>query len=320
LLKAKRKLFAVVVTFNRLDRLKNTVLSTLAENPMGLLVVNNASTDGTAQWLSQLVDDRLHVLSLPSNVGGAGGFHQGFKWVTENTDADWLVCYDDDAYPQPGAFRAFEQLDLPECTGGVAAAVYLPSGHIAEMNRPSVNPFVSARRFWSAAVAGRMGFHIPDEAYQGAALRKVEQSSFVGLFLDVEKIRNVWGYPEAELFIYADDVIYTHQISRGGHDILFAPTVRFAHDCVTLVDQRAVYTPLWKAYYTYRNGLKLYRIMSGGWFVLIAPAKVLVWLINARHYSDRSLYLRLTITAVWDGLRCNYKRPHAEVMALSKRT
>jgi GT2 family glycosyltransferase len=318
-LSSDRRIFAVVVTFNRLDRLKTTVLRTLQENPLGLLVVNNASTDGTAQWLSELDDPRLHVLNLPANMGGAGGFHHGFKWVAENTEADWLVCYDDDAYPQEGAFRAFGQLALSERTGGVAAAVYLPDGPIAEMNRPSLNPFASARRFWAATVGGRMGFHIPDEAYHADTLRKVDQSSFVGLFLDVDKVRRIWGYPQAELFIYADDVIYTHKITRSGFDIQFAPSVRFSHDCVTLVGQRPIYTPLWKAYYTYRNGLKLYREMAGAWFVLVAPPKILAWLLSARHYEDRALYLRLALTAIWDGLTGNYVRSHDTVMDLSRR-
>ena len=126
------RLYAVIVTFNRLERLKKTIEITLAENPEGVLVVNNASTDGTAEWLCSFEDNRLKVLDLPENKGGAGGFHAGFKWIVENTSAEWLVCYDDDAYPQTGALSAFERLPITENVGGIAAAVYLPDGKIAE--------------------------------------------------------------------------------------------------------------------------------------------------------------------------------------------
>ncbi len=59
--------------------------------------------------------------------------------------------------------------------------------------------------------------------------------------------------------------------------------------------------------------------MAGAWFVLVASPKILAWLFSARHYEDRGLYLRLTLTAIWDGLTGNYARSHDTVMDLSRR-
>lgn len=312
------RLYAVIVTFNRLERLKKTLEMTLAENPEGVLIVNNASTDGTTEWLSNVDDQRLKVLNLPENKGGAGGFNAGFKWIVENTTADWLVCYDDDAYPKTGAFKAFENLQISKNTGGIAAAVYLPDGRIAEMNRPSINPFTNIKTILNAAIGGRMGFHISDHLYRSKENNKVDQSSFVGLFLRVSLVRDEWGYPDEKLFIYADDMIYTNQITRSGYDILFSPNVEFVHDCVTLVQQKAVYNPLWKAFYTYRNGLKLYRLMAGHLFWLIVLPKIFMWTLNARYYKNKKTYLKVSFTAVLDGLSERFDRSHVEVMKISK--
>ena len=77
---------AVVVTFNRLEKLK-TVLASLESQtrlPNQLIIVNNASTDGTDKYLEEYTRDfanghlenrvNLTVVNLPENVGGAGGF------------------------------------------------------------------------------------------------------------------------------------------------------------------------------------------------------------------------------------------------------
>ena len=311
------RLYAVIVTFNRLERLKKTIEITLAENPEGVLVVNNASTDGTAEWLCSFEDNRLKVLDLPENKGGAGGFHAGFKWIVENTSAEWLVCYDDDAYPQTGALSAFERLPITENVGGIAAAVYLPDGKIDEMNRPSINPFKNIKTIIIAAIGGRMGFHISDDCYRSKNNTVIEQSSFVGLFLRVSLVRDVWGYPDEKLFIYADDMIYTNQVSLSGYDIVFAPEVVFFHDCITLVGQKDVYDPLWKVFYTYRNRLKLFRIMAGTMFWAVVLPKIFVWILNARYYENKKAYFKVSFIAILDGLSGRFDRSHVDVKKIS---
>ncbi len=69
------KTVAIVVTHNRLTQLQRTVQSVLdpAEGPLhALIIVDNASSDGTAEWLASQRDSRLHVEVLRENRGGAG--------------------------------------------------------------------------------------------------------------------------------------------------------------------------------------------------------------------------------------------------------
>lgn len=308
---------AVIVTFNRIEKLQFTVKQTLAENINHIVIVNNASTDNTSIWLSSLKDDRIKVINSQENVGGAGGFYLGFQAVLEQTDADWLVCYDDDAYPKAGAIQAFRQLPITDDVIGVAAAVYLPNGDIAEMNRPSVNPFHSLTQFVKTAVKGRMGFHISDQCYQQQQNTEIDYSSFVGFFVRTNAIKQYLGLPRKELFIYADDIIYTFGIRQNHLRHIFAPSVQFVHDCVTLVNQKPIYSPLWKAFYTYRNGLELYRIISGKLFFLIALFKIAKWLTNARFYQDYPSYLKITLLAVKDGMLRDFSRSHTNILKIS---
>ena len=66
---------AVVVTFNRKELLKKNIEALRRQKELTtILVVNNGSTDGTAEWLDSQSD--LLVIHQ-SNVGGSGGFYTG---------------------------------------------------------------------------------------------------------------------------------------------------------------------------------------------------------------------------------------------------
>ena len=69
-----RPLVSVVIpTFNRKELLEKSIESVLAQtlNDFELFIVDDASTDGTAEWLMKNVnlDKRIHVIRLPVNRG-----------------------------------------------------------------------------------------------------------------------------------------------------------------------------------------------------------------------------------------------------------
>ena len=303
-------LTAVIVTHNRCQKLQHTLAATLAQPFSAIIVVDNASTDGTRAWLAGQHDPRLHLILSEQNSGGAGGFAQGMI-AALNYDPDWLVCYDDDAYPAPDALQQFTALDLGN-TDSAAAAVYYPDGRLCEMNRPSYNPFWHPRKLLRTALGvftgrARGAFHVTDSAYQGAEALPIDSSSFVGFFVRADWVRHL-PLPEPGLFIYGDDVLYTLNLTKHGARHRFLPTVRFIHDCSTFQTARRGYHPLWKAYFTYRNGLLIYRMAAGVWFYPVALLKALLWLAAVRHYRNKRRYLRLWWQAVRDGIRQDLSR------------
>ncbi|MFW8595928.1 glycosyltransferase family 2 protein [Cribrihabitans neustonicus] len=322
------RLVAVVVTHNRLDKLKVT-LARLLESPerelAAVVVADNASTDGTAAWLAAQGDPRLDICTSGENRGGAGGFEMGMRRAMERHAPDWLVVMDDDGRPAPGALAAFHDLPAGKWDA-VAAAVYFPDGRICEMNRPSRNPFWHAREFLRTLFGGgRAGFHVRPADYEGAGMQ-IDVTSFVGFFISAAAVRRI-GYPDPELFLYGDDGIYTLGLTAAGGRIGFEPGVRFEHDLSTFQAkgggteaQRGRFVPLWKAYYYHRNLLLLYR-MAAGWLFWPALCVVLPkWLMKARqHGGDRRAFLRLMAQAVRDGLLRRTAVPHARVLELAGR-
>lgn len=314
-----QRLVAVVVTHDRLDKLRVTLGRLLASPPRDLaavLVVDNASSDGTGDWLAAQQDPRLAVLHSATNLGGAGGFEWGMRRAVARFDPDWIVVMDDDARPDPGALAAFHARDRSE-NDAWAAAVRHPDGRICDINRPWLNPFRNRDVFWRTMGQGREGFHLTAPDYAGETVRPIDGASFVGLFLSRGAIRRA-GYPDGRLFVYGDDVLYTLHLRSLGGRIAFDPGLRFEHDFSTMNAEDRRFRPLWKSYYHYRNLLIVYR-KAAGW--LFFPALVAVlpkWLLKTRnHGGERGAFLRLLRRAVRDGLARRVDVDHAEILALA---
>ena len=224
------RLVAVVVTFNRLEKLKPT-LARLLETPDrqldAVVVVDNASTDGTADWLAAQDAPRLVVHRCDTNGGGAGGFETGMRLARARFDPDWMVVMDDDARPAPGALAAFHAEDRSGAEAWGAAVFHPgPERRVCDMNRPAINPFWHRDVMWRTLTGqGRDGFHMgPADFAPDAPKRDVDVLSFVGFFVSRAAITRV-GYPDGRLFIYGDDTLYTLGLARAGGRLVFDPAL-----------------------------------------------------------------------------------------------
>lgn len=198
------KIGALVVTYNRCQLLAEVVEALRAQtfangssdDEMQIIVVNNGSTDQTAQWLAEQSD----IISIEQqNVGGAGGFNTGLRYVAENDyDACWLM--DDDVICKPDA--------LAELVGAwkiVPDAGFLCSKVVGIDGRPMNVPMVDQRQTIE---------HYQDwMQYIDRMMIKVEASTFVSVLVPTAIIRQV-GLPYREYFIWGDDSEYTTRITR----------------------------------------------------------------------------------------------------------
>lgn len=312
-----------MVTHNRRQQLERTLERLLQSSSKALaavLVVDNASSDGTGEWLSGQRDPRLIVLSRATNQGGAGGFEAGFRHAMAALAPDWVVVMDDDARPEPGALDAFHQADVSGWDG-VAAAVYHPDGRICQMNTPTLNPFRHMGVFLRTALGGGRGaFHLNARDYAAdAPVRAVDGASFVGLFLSRAAIERA-GYPDGRLFVYGDDAIYTLGLTGAGGRIGFFPEIRFEHDSETLSQNDGRFRPLWKVYYYHRNLLILYRLAAGWLFWPVLFVVLPRWLLRVRsHAGERRVFLRLLLRAIRDGLTGRTAPDHETVLDWARR-
>lgn len=93
---------AVVVTYNRLGELKKNLDMLLRQSYKmdAIFVIDNASTDDTAKYVTDLAKENptVQLVGLDKNVGGAGGFSYGFEYACK-MGYKWVWLMDDDGRP-----------------------------------------------------------------------------------------------------------------------------------------------------------------------------------------------------------------------------
>ena len=304
----------IIVTFNRLNKLKLTIEKSLQENFDNIVIVNNCSNGDTLEYLDGLDDTKFIIKHLSNNIGGAGGFNIGFEVALKETNSDWIVCFDDDAYPQAGAINKFRKLELDEHVSAVAGGVFLPDNSISIMNRVRNNPFKNMSTLFKVLIK-KESIYISNEFNQVLTNQYIDASTFVGFFIRADIVKKI-GLPRKELFIYADDLIYTLNLTSLGYKLLFVPSVQFIHDCNTLVNNSDVYFPIWKVYYTYRNRFEMYRVSSKWIFLPVTFLQLVPWFMKSKYYENKRLFIKLLALAIKDGLVRDFTKTHAEILAI----
>lgn len=279
---------AVIVTYNRLAELQVTLAATLGQPFRRVVVLDNASTDGTAEWLDSLEDKRLVVLHSLRNSGGAGGFKTALQWLrrkTLSTD-EWLLLFDDDAQPAPDFLEVLAAHSLENTHDILVSAVYDESGDPVEMNRALRHvprSLVDQFRF----VTHRQFYVVDDYTLETS----VEAASFVGLAIRAQVALCNLDLLREDFFIYFDDVFFTWGLTQRGYSGQFVPNLRFEHR-VNVRKGHSI-NPPWKAYFYARNMLPLYRAYSPAWFwIPVAMRLCNLLLISARQRSARLAILR----------------------------
>lgn len=288
------RLVALIVTFNRLDKLKKTWAASSALNFTDIIIVNNASTDNTAQWLAGIHDPRLAVISLNTNIGGAGGFKSGIEYIQQKVAADWVVMYDDDAYPPGDLFEKFEAI-RNEAYQAYCCRVEDLRGKVCKMNVPYAQ-FPSTLPDTLKYARSPQAF-LPNESVSGT----VATFSFVGLIIDKQILVDNVSSIYQELFIYYDDLYLSKALTDKGVKIRYSPEIIFKHD---IPEGGRSITPEWKVYYLVRN-LFLARHLSKTLQVYSTPAiiiRVIKYLALTIRQERKLTYLGFVYRGITDGL------------------
>ena len=239
------KITALIVTWNRLPQLKNTLKATRALPFEHIVVVNNASTDGTDTWLSQLNDERLHIINADENNGGAEGFYLGSEYISKKIETEWVVFYDDDAWPATDFFESFEQIDTGNLTV-LCAKVIDCKNNVCKMNLP----WRRRTATWQDNIAYSRGdttFVAPTDS-----TAEVISCSFVGAIVNAKVLQSTYSLIHRELFIYFDDVYYGYHLHLLGYQLAYIPSLVMYHD---IGNRPSGQIASWKIYYLVRNML-----------------------------------------------------------------
>lgn len=112
---------AVVCTYRRPTMLQECLTAlTRQTHPIDeIVVVDNAAAEATVDVLHH-IGRPVTLLSMPENLGPAGGFAEGMRYGHE-AGHDWIWLFNDDAFPLPIALQRC--LDATRCLGGQPGVV-----------------------------------------------------------------------------------------------------------------------------------------------------------------------------------------------------
>ena len=293
------RITAVVVTYNRCDMLKICLEKLLAQTvPCDILVVDNAGTDGTAEYVAGLGCGRLTYMRMAENTGGAGGFNAGMhRAYGDGYDLLWLL--DDDTFPEPDALEKLLEAGKALKYGWLSSKALWTDGGICRMNVQRRTPYKDIKIFEGDRISACM-------------------ASFVSLLLPAETIRK-YGFPVKEFFIWSDDWEYTRRVSRHEPCYLIpGSAVTHAMKRNTVADIAEDSRDRLERYrYLYRNDVYLYRGEGlVGWLWVIAKDCWHSFKVLTRRKSDRRRALKI----IWSGFREGVRfLPPAETGELKQR-
>lgn len=303
----RTRVTAVVVTWNRRELLAQSLAAILAQDPapVQVIVVDNASTDGTSDLVTQRFPD-VRLLTCSENTGGAGGFALGIAAALEGPcDAIWLM--DDDTIPQPGALAALTAardtyVAEPGAPQGppvlVASRVEWIDGRPHPMNTPRVKPGAGSAERGAALAVG---------------CQPVRTASFVSILIDAARVRAV-GLPVADFFLWNDDFEYSARLLRD-HRGLSCPASVVRHH--TKVFGGTDVDPGPRFYYEVRNKAWTFTrspALSTGERLMYAGATGRRWVRTVARSKDRRTLLRGLARGLRHGLASG-PRSTASVLA-----
>lgn len=198
------KVAAVVVTYNRLQLLKECVeaLRNQTYKNVDFIIVNNGSTDGTGEWLASQKD---LIVITQANLGGAGGFYTGMKYMFDN-GYDALLMMDDDGLADS------HQLEY--------LVKYSQKYNLDLANALVLNKNNPSETLWSSGTSKSL--------YDGEEVILGKSFLFNGTFVQRHVIEKI-GFVKREMFIWGDDMDYKARVRCAGFRIGTIPKAIHYH-------------------------------------------------------------------------------------------
>lgn len=234
----------VVVSFNTRELVRRCVSSVLGQGttPLEVIVVDNASADGTVEML-RADFPQVRVVANKDNRGFAAANNQALAVAK----GDFALILNPDAEVKPGAIDAATSFAVANRDAGVVGCRVLRSDgavdetlfrtmRLRDVAFDAVVPIGVARR-WRA-----LGY----QRYAGIDMGKVHDVETVtGCFMLVQ--RAAWekaGVMDEDFFIYGEEAEWCHRIRRAGWKVRYFPGAEIVHhgaaSTIQLRDQMAM--------------------------------------------------------------------------------
>ena len=226
-----KKISVVIVNYNVKDFLEQALISVekaLRSIPSEIIVVDNASVDGSVQMLKERFP---HIVLIESrrNLGFSGGNNLAL----ERAQGEFIVLLNPDTVVQEDTFtKLLDFFDAHPDASAATCKILNPDGTFSVDCRHSVPTPLTAfwkllglnRLFPKSKLFGRYNLTYLDEN----ELNQVEAISGSFMMIRAETVRTV-GKLDEDYFMYCEDIDYCHRINQSGGKIFYVPDSQIIH-------------------------------------------------------------------------------------------
>ena len=203
----------IICNYNKKEYVKKCLESLFLQSKkdFDVVVVDNASTDGSAEELSKLYRNKITLICNKENLGGSGGFNTGIRRAMEG-EYRYLVLLDNDVVLKEDCIEQLYDDMKKNLNIGIMGT------KILKMDIPDM-----IQEFAPTVNYENMTF---DLHYSGdkvdVALPHLKVCDYVpacALIVRREVIERI-GYMPEENFIYYDDITWGVRCSRAGFEVV----------------------------------------------------------------------------------------------------
>lgn len=287
------RIIAVMVNWNGKMFLHASIPSVIAElsgvNGQ-LLLVDNASTDGSVEYVQQHFPEVV-ILQMGENLGGAGGFSAGMRASLECAKCEFVWLLDNDILAESGALPPLlNYLDSDPSAGAAGSQIclYDKPETIQEIGA-NLTPWLGGLQ---QCFSGQVRLATTTSAF------RVDYLAACSILIRrccLEQI-GVFG----DFFIFYDDVEWGVRAQRAGWSLWGVPTSVIRHNYNATKP-----TTAWREYYRKRNRLALltaYPPRLGGIFASFIYLFYLNQQIQFHKWREEQDLYRALLWARQDGL------------------
>jgi GT2 family glycosyltransferase len=264
------KVVVITVTYNDAIYMKKCVDALISQTyPISqIIIVDNNSNKENAEIINEILErnaDKLIVLHLEENLGGAGGFQKGMEYAKDNLAPDWYWIMDADAYPRENCLKKLllHKDDKPNI-GYLAPLIYG-----VDLQQYQWYHHKKLAKYLDRDIPLFNNYSdVPD-------VSEIVADAFVGPLFSKKAVEKV-GVADGSLFIYGDDLEYTYRVTRDFDALLIKDAV-INHRDQPAANGMQQPKNWWKDYYMYRNRILFIEKFQNNAFPK-SIGYILVWL------------------------------------------
>lgn len=221
----------IVLNFNGLKETQDCLASLRRVNQnsfnLKIIVVDNASQDGSVEALSNLKD--IELIQSQKNLGFAGGMNLGIKFAL-NQRCDFVIIMNNDTYVDPdfitNMLKSTGEADI------ISPKIYFAPGF--EFHKQRYKKSDLGKIIWYAGGEidwqNIVGKHLGVDELDRGQFKKTFISLATGCCMMVSSSTfNKIGYLDEKYFMYLEDMDFCHRAQKAGLKILFEPEAFIWH-------------------------------------------------------------------------------------------